>query len=159
VLRNRERLSIRVLNLSFNAPARSHYWDDPINQAVMRLWEAGIVVVASAGNTGPAPMTIGVPGNLPYVITVGAMTDLYTPEDRSDDRLTWFSAAAGPTHEGFVKPDPVVPGGHLRGVMPVDAYIPEEPSRVPRRRPLLRDVRDVAVRSGGQRHRRSDAAG
>ncbi len=62
---------IRVLNLSFSAPPQSHYWDDPLNQAVMAAWQAGIVVVASAGNTGPEPMTIGVPGNVPYVITVG----------------------------------------------------------------------------------------
>ena len=123
VLRNRERLSIRVLNLSFSAPPQSHYWDDPLNQAVMRLWQAGIVVVASAGNTGPGPMTVGVPGNLPYIITVGAMTDVYTPEDRSDDRMTWFSAV-GPTHEGFVKPDLVAPGGHLRGLMSKNASIP-----------------------------------
>ena len=123
VLRNRERLSIRVLNLSFSAPPQSHYWDDPLNQAVMRLWQAGIVVVASAGNRGPGPMTVGVPGNLPYIITVGAMTDVYTPEDRSDDRMTWFSAA-GPTHEGFVKPDLVAPGGHLRGLMSKNASIP-----------------------------------
>ena len=47
----------------------------------MAAWEAGIVVVASAGNTGPDPMSIGVPGNIPYVITVGALTDSYTPED------------------------------------------------------------------------------
>ena len=46
-------------------PPRSHYWDDPLNQAVMAAWQAGIVVVASAGNTGPDPMTIGVPGNVP----------------------------------------------------------------------------------------------
>jgi len=117
VLQNHARLNIRMLNLSFSASPQSHYWDDPINQAVMRLWQEGIVVVASAGNTGPDPMTIGVPGNLPYVVTVGAMTDSYTPDDRSDDRLTWFTAA-GPTHEGFVKPDLVAPGGHIRGVMP-----------------------------------------
>jgi len=101
IVHNRERLGIRVLNLSFSAPARSHYWDDPVNQAVMRAWQAGIFVVASAGNTGPSPMTIGVPGNVPYVLTVGAMTDSYTPDDRSDDRLTTFSAA-GPTAERFV---------------------------------------------------------
>jgi hypothetical protein len=32
-------------------------------------------------------MTIGVPGNLPCVITVGAMTDSYTPKIRADDRI------------------------------------------------------------------------
>ncbi len=82
-----------VLNLSFSAPARSHYWDDPINQAVMKLWQAGVVVVASAGNNGPDAMTIGVPGNNPYVITVGAMSDNYTPADGSDDVLASFSSA------------------------------------------------------------------
>ena len=61
--------------------------------AVMKAWQAGIVVVASAGNGGPDPMTIGIPGNVPYIITVGAMTDAYTPDDRSDDRLTYFTAA------------------------------------------------------------------
>ena len=65
---------------SFSAPPQSYYWDDPLNQAVMRAWQAGIVVVAAAGNTGPDPMTIGVPGNVPYVITVGAMSDNYTPD-------------------------------------------------------------------------------
>jgi serine protease AprX len=53
----------------------------------MVAWKAGIVVVASAGNEGPGPMTIGVPGNVPYVITIGALTDNYTPYDPTDDRL------------------------------------------------------------------------
>ena len=116
IVANQERFRIRVVNLSFSAPARSHYWEDPVNQAVMRVWQAGIVVVASAGNTGPDPMTIGVPGNVPYVITVGAMTDSYTPGDPSDDRLTTFSAA-GPTAERFVKPDVIAPGGHMTALM------------------------------------------
>ena len=96
VVANKDAYDIRVLNLSFSAAPRSNYWDDPLSQAVMAAWEAGIVVVASAGNTGPAPLTIGVPGNVPYVVTVGAMTDNYTPADPGDDVLASFSAA-GPT--------------------------------------------------------------
>jgi serine protease AprX len=57
-----------------------------------------------------------VPGNVPYVITVGAMTDHYTPDVRTDDYLASFSST-GPTVEGFVKPDVVAPGGHLIGLM------------------------------------------
>ena len=79
IVANRTQYNIRVLNLSFSAPPHSYYWDDPLNQAVMRAWQAGIVVVASAGNTGPSPMSVGVPGNVPYIITVGAMSDNYTP--------------------------------------------------------------------------------
>jgi serine protease AprX len=115
VLNNRTQYAIRVLNLSLGAPARSGYWDDPLNKAVMRAWQSGIVVVVSAGNSGPLPQTVGVPGNIPYVITVGAMTDNWT-SNKNDDRLASFSAA-GPTFEGFVKPDLVAPGGHVWGFM------------------------------------------
>ena len=115
-------LNIRVLNMSFSGVVRSHYWDDPLNQAVMKAWQSGIVVVASAGNTGPEPMTIGVPGNVPYIITVGAMTDSYTYNDVSDDKITSFSSA-GPTVEGFVKPEIVAPGGHIAGLMSSDSQI------------------------------------
>ncbi|MBU2968040.1 S8 family peptidase [Pseudoalteromonas sp. C2R02] len=121
-LQYKDRLNIRVLNMSFSGPPRSYYWDDPLNQAVMKAWQNGIVVVASAGNKGPDPMSIGVPGNNPYIITVGAMTDNYTPDDRSDDKLTSFSSA-GPTVEGFVKPDLVAPGGHMRGLLPANTRL------------------------------------
>jgi subtilisin family serine protease len=121
-VQHKETHNIRVINLSFSATPQSYYWDDPINQAVMRAWQAGIVVVAAAGNTGPDPMTIGVPGNLPYIITVGAASDNYTPDDMTDDYLTTFSAA-GPTVEGFVKPDLVAPGGHIQALLPRKAKI------------------------------------
>lgn len=123
VVANRVRYNIRVLNLSFGAAPQSFYWDDPLNQAVMSAWRAGIVVVASSGNDGPSPMTVNVPGNVPYVITVGALTDNYTPHDASDDRLASFSSA-GPTYEGFVKPELVAPGGHIAASMSSSSYLP-----------------------------------
>ena len=122
IVANRKKYNIRVLNLSFGAQPESYYWDDPINQAVMAAWRAGIVVVAAAGNEGPGPMTIDVPGNVPYVITAGALTDNYTPYDGSDDRLASFSST-GPTYEGFVKPELVAPGGHMAASMPRNSYL------------------------------------
>jgi len=104
VLAEKENLDIEVLNLSLVATARSPYWADPLNQAVMRAWAEGITVVVAAGNRGPDAMTIGVPGNNPYVITVGAFTDNYTPDDWSDDYLAPFSAA-GPTLESKLAHD------------------------------------------------------
>ncbi len=112
VIDHHAQLNIRVLNLSFSAEPQSYYWDDPLNQAVMAAWEAGIVVITSAGNTGPDPMTVGVPGNVPYVVTVGSVDDNYTPDDHSDDFLSSFSST-GPTYEGFVKPEVTAPGGHM----------------------------------------------
>jgi serine protease AprX len=121
----RHLLNIRVLNLSFAAPPQSYYWDDPLNQAVMKAWKAGIVVVAAAGNNGPDPLTIGVPGNVPYVITVGAMTDNWTPSNGYDDRMASFSSA-GPTVEGFVKPEMVAPGGHVAASMRSNSLLAEQ---------------------------------
>ena len=118
----KDQINLRVLNMSFSGQARSNYWDDPLNKAVMKAWQAGIVVVASSGNRGPEPMTIGVPGNVPYIITVGAMTDNYTPGDTSDDKLASFSSA-GPTAEAFVKPEIVAPGGHISGLMSFDSQL------------------------------------
>ncbi|WP_274053788.1 S8 family peptidase [Thalassomonas haliotis] len=124
-VQEKDRFNLRVLNMSFSGPVRSSYWEDPLNQAVMKAWSEGIVVVASAGNLGSTPMTVGVPGNVPYIITVGAMTDNYTPNDLSDDKLADFSSA-GPTVEGFVKPDLIAPGGHVAGLMSNQAQIAQE---------------------------------
>jgi serine protease AprX len=125
VIAHKEEHNIKVLNLSFGATPGTHYWQDPINLAVMAAWRAGIVVIVSAGNKGPDPMSIGVPGNVPYVVTVGAMTDHYTPDDLSDDYLATFSSA-GPTVEGFVKPEITAPGGHMMGIMSLNSFIAQE---------------------------------
>jgi serine protease AprX len=121
VITHREELNIKVMNLSLISNARSPYWADPLNQAVMQAWAHGITVVVAAGNDGPGPMTIGVPGNNPYVITVGAFTDSYTPEVWGDDYITPFSSA-GPTLDGFVKPDLVAPGAHMASIMMPSSY-------------------------------------
>jgi subtilisin family serine protease len=115
VVDNRERYNIRVLNLSFAARPRWYYWLDPINQAIMHAWANGITVVAAAGNEGPDPMSIGSPGNLPYIITVGAVTDSWTPSDKDDDYIPDFSSR-GPTPSAHIKPDIVAPGGHITGL-------------------------------------------
>jgi serine protease AprX len=122
VVQNKEEYNIRVMNLSLVTLPQSHYWEDPLNQAVMAAWAADIVVVVSAGNSGPAPMSVGVPANVPYVITVGAFTDNYTPDDHTDDYVAPFSSA-GPTWDGFVKPDVVAPGAHMASIMPSDSYL------------------------------------
>jgi len=115
VVDNRQTYDIRVLNLSFAARPRWPYWLDPIGQAAMRAWESGITVVAAAGNEGPEAMTIGSPGNVPFVITVGAVTDSWTPDTKDDDYIPDFSSR-GPTPSAHIKPDLVAPGGHITGL-------------------------------------------
>jgi len=53
---------------------------------------------------------------------VGALTDNYTPYNLSDDRLASFSSA-GPTYEGFVKPEVIAPGGHMVASMSTQSYL------------------------------------
>ncbi|MFN2285059.1 MAG: S8 family serine peptidase [Anaerolineae bacterium] len=125
IVQNKDVYNIRVLNISMYAVPVAPYWADPYNRAVMAAWEAGIVVVASAGNTGPDPLSIGVPGNTPYVITVGAFTDNRTPEAYGDDYMPPFSAA-GPTLDAFVKPDVIAPGAHVESLMKTNSYLSRE---------------------------------
>lgn len=115
VVDRREELDIKIMNLSFAARPRWDYWEDPINQAAMKAWASGITVIAAAGNEGPDAMTIGSPGNLPYLITVGAVTDSWTVDTRDDDYIPDFSSR-GPTPNAHMKPDIVAPGGHMTGI-------------------------------------------
>ncbi len=122
VVDNKDKYNIRVVNMSLVSTVESPYWADPLNQAVTAAWAKGLVVVTAAGNIGPDAMTITVPGNNPYVITVGAFTDAYTVDDWSDDYIADFSSA-GPTLDGFVKPDLVAPGGHISSITPQTAML------------------------------------
>jgi serine protease AprX len=125
VVQNKDRYNIRVLNMSMYATPVAPYWIDPYNLAVMAAWKAGIVVVASAGNDGPLPLSVGVPGNTPYIVTVGSFTDNFTPSDFSDDYIPPFSAA-GPTLDAFVKPDVIAPGAHVSSLMRHNSYLAEQ---------------------------------
>jgi serine protease AprX len=125
VIENKDLYNIRVMNLSLVSNAEVPYWFDPLNEAVMQAWASGITVVVAAGNGGAEAMTIGVPGNNPYVITVGAFTDNHTPDDWSDDYLTPFSAA-GPTLDAFTKPDLLAPGAHMVSTIDKHSTLAEE---------------------------------
>jgi serine protease AprX len=119
VVSHRVQFHVRVLNLSLSASPDVPYTADPLNQAVSAAWASGIVVLAAAGNTGPAAQSITVPGNNPYVITVGAFNSASTFGQPGDDTLpTW--SATGPTADGFVKPDVLAPGANIMAFMYAD---------------------------------------
>lgn len=115
---HRAKYGIRVINLSLGHPVMEPSVTDPLCRAVARAVDAGIVVVASAGNYGRtsdgSPVLGGItsPGNSPAVITVGALDPKGTA-DRRDDRVADYSSR-GPTRFEFaVKPDVVAPGTRL----------------------------------------------
>jgi subtilisin family serine protease len=121
IVQNRTRYNIRVLNLSLYSLVSSPYWADPLGQAVMKAWQSGLVVVVAAGNSGPTAATITVPGNVPYVITVGSIKSGRYTESSFDELATYSSR--GPTESAFVKPDLLVPASRIIAPMPTDSTL------------------------------------
>lgn len=112
VLENRKRYNIRILNVSVGTAIDKDFSEDSaLVKGVNELWDAGIVVVAAAGNNGPAPQSIGSPGNSRKVITVGASDD-DTLVELEGSKIKDYSSR-GPTKECIKKPDIVVPGSNI----------------------------------------------
>lgn len=118
VLDNKRTYNIRVVNLSINSTVEQSYHTSPLDAAAEILWFNGIVVVASAGNKGPAGTyntANAAPANDPFIITVGASDEKGTA-DRSDDIVAPYSAF-GVTANGFVKPEIIAPGTSIVSVL------------------------------------------
>ena len=156
VITNRTQYNIRVLNLSLGAPARSRYWDDPLNKAVMRAWQSGIVVVVSAGNSGPLPQTVGVPGNVP-VRHHGRRDDrqLHQQQERRPARLVLGHRS------DLRRLREARPRRARRPRVGLHGDVPEDrrgPSHLHEQRRLLHHVRHFAGRGGGLRRRGAGAS-
>ena len=122
---NRVRDNIRVLNMSLGSVPTQSTVLDPLDQAVEKAWESGIVVVASSGNTGPNNGTVLSPGVDPMVITVGSIDD-QGQTIPSNDTMTTFSSV-GPTNpDGWIKPDLVTSGRSVVSLMAPGSTIATE---------------------------------
>ena len=113
----KSKYNIRVINLSLGRAVFESYRQDPLCHAVEQAWKNGIVVVVAAGNNGRYLPTSGYstvtsPGNDPYVLTVGAMKPMGTPE-RTDDLIASYSSKGPTILDHVVKPDVVAPGNLL----------------------------------------------
>jgi serine protease AprX len=112
---HRADFNIRVINLSVASGVYESYDSDPLPQAALRAVQAGIVVVASAGNAGRDQNgntqygRVTAPGNAPWVLTVGASSHMGTI-DRSDDTIAAFSSRGPTAVDRTAKPDLVAPG-------------------------------------------------
>ena len=134
----RRSYNIRVINMSLGAGVFESYNTDPLTLAAKRAVDAGIVVVAAAGNIGKAANgqpqygAIGAPGNAPWVLTVGASSTMARPI-AATTRWRRYSSR-GPTMIDFAaKPDLVAPGtGTVSLRDPEQPLLPDE-GAVPRR--------------------------
>lgn len=118
---------LRVINLSLGVPPMSSYKTDPLAVACATAVQAGIVVVAAAGNFGDFEGQaiyggIMSPAYSPYVIAVGAADTNGTPI-RSDDTVADFSSKGPTLFDGLPKPDLVAPGTDLKAPVSLDGNI------------------------------------
>ena len=107
--------AIQVLNiaLAVERPTAPAYGADPLTAAVEHVRDAGVLVVAAAGNT---PGQVGDPGLSPDALTVGA-ADLTGGSASVAD----FSGSGDVA--GVSKPDVVASGVRLLGAMPAGSAI------------------------------------
>lgn len=105
IMECRKKYQIRIVNISAGMTARSDWEDtDRLLRGVEKLWDAGLVVVAAAGNKGPGIGTVTTPGISPKVITVGAVPGYGSKRQYSG----W-----GPTRDCVCKPDVLAPGTNI----------------------------------------------
>ena len=110
--------NIRIVNISVGS-SRGKYFDEssPLVRGVEALWEEGLIVLTAAGNHGPAPHTIGAPGNSRKIITVGASDVMQTGNGRD-------YSGRGPTESCIKKPDIVAPGSNIVSCQPIQTVSP-----------------------------------
>ena len=103
--RNWRKYGIRIVNISVGArEGINREKEARIIQRVEELWDAGLVIIVSAGNFGPGKGTIAIPGTSRKVITVGAL---------SDEKKGFCCSGEGPTGSCIVKPDVLAPGNRI----------------------------------------------
>jgi len=91
---------VKVINLSLGGVGPCD-GSDALSTACDAVVDQGVVVCVAAGNYGPGASTVGPPGCAHKVLTVGACS--------TQDTIPGFSAR-GPTSDGRVKPDVLLPG-------------------------------------------------
>lgn len=103
--RNWRRYGIRIVNISVGAKEGINIEKErQIIKGVEQLWDAGLVIVVSAGNYGPGKGTIAIPGTSRKVITVGAF---------ADNGKGFCCSGEGPTEACVVKPEILAPGHQI----------------------------------------------
>ena len=110
VRHNHQKHGIRVVNISIGSDtADCNEEKDEVAAAINALWELGLTLVVSAGNSGPGPGTITFPGTCERVITVGSDALLL----KSDGSSFSSHSGEGPTKCNINKPDLLAPGHNI----------------------------------------------
>lgn len=112
ILEKQQKWKIRIVNLSVGTqPGLNGEEEQRLLEAVEAMWDAGIVVVVSAGNSGPKEGTVAVPGNSRKVITVGAVDRTF--RQGWSGVSNWDYSGRGPVGECILKPEVSAPGTQI----------------------------------------------
>jgi serine protease AprX len=117
-----------VMNLSLGHPIQAPCAADPLCLAAEDAVTKGLVVVASAGNSGkdaegrPVLGSVSTPGNAPAVITVGAL-NTWATVSRDDDTVASYSSRGPTRYDMMLKPDVVAPGNKIVSLEAAGSYL------------------------------------
>ncbi|MET7426763.1 S8 family serine peptidase [Dactylosporangium sp. NPDC005555] len=95
---------IRVINLSYGSGGNPPNWTDPLQFAVEKAWQAGIVVVAAAGNNGNTTLKLTNPAMDEWVLAVGATATNGTAATKDDTLATFTNLAVGGNQVDLLAP-------------------------------------------------------
>lgn len=113
VLANKDKYSIRIVNISAGGDFEQPYLDNPLCQLVEQAVKAGLTVVCAVGNSGLAPgHPVLPPASSPAAISVGGLDD-QNSLDRA--RRGMYRSSYGPTVDGLQKPEVIAPGIWVAG--------------------------------------------
>lgn len=112
VVTNKSTYGIKILLVPLSMTVTQSSVTDPVCSACRSAWNSGLVVIAPAGNSGPAASTIACPGHEPLIITVGASDDRNTTTI-TDDIVASFSSRGPTPIDGWTKPDMLAPGVNI----------------------------------------------
>lgn len=111
IIAKQEKYNIRILNISVGMlPSADEQEKKSLINAVEKAWNAGIVVVAAAGNNGPKQNTVTIPGQCKSIITVGSIDD-YSGIKKG---LRNGYSGRGPTDCCAIKPEILAPGTEIK---------------------------------------------
>ena len=113
VLANKDKYSIRIVNISAGGDFEQPYLDNSLCQLVEKVVKAGITLVCAVGNAGLAPgHPVLPPASSPAAISVGGLDD-QNSLDRA--RRGMYRSSYGPTIDGLQKPEVIAPGIWVAG--------------------------------------------
>lgn len=108
VIRHREELNIRIVNISAGGDYEASYLSDELSRLAEDATRAGLLVVAAVGNSGHlANHPVLPPASAPSVMAVGGLDDKNNL-DFGDN--TMYRSSYGPTIDGLQKPEVIAPG-------------------------------------------------